>query len=110
MQDLALYPINQEPLLPGSAWSNERFRTPSDLESTILVADPQTNKLPLPTERLSKSDVPGEWLIDASVPLDASWHGGCLISLKDGRLIGIVLTNTTPARVATIPRNLNVSQ
>jgi hypothetical protein len=110
MQDLALYPTGMETFLAESAWSNDRMRTPTDLESTILVADPQTPKLPLPTERLSKRDEPGAWLIDASVPIDASWHGACLISTRDGRLIGIVLANQTPAKIATIPRNLNVSQ
>jgi hypothetical protein len=110
MQNLSLYPTGAEPLLPESAWSNDRMRTPADLESTILVADPQTAKLPLPTERLSQAENRGEWLVDASVPLDASWHGGCLISIKDGRLIGIVLANQSPVRIATIPRNLNVSQ
>ncbi len=110
MNDLALYPTGEEPLAPASAWSNERLRTPTELESTMLIADPQNAKLPLPTERLSKGEKANEWLIDASVPLDASWHGGCLISIKDGSLIGIVLTNQTPAKIAIIPRNLNVSQ
>jgi hypothetical protein len=76
----------------------------------MLVADPQTAKLPLPIERLSKSEDAGDWLVDPSVPLDATWHGGCLISVKDGRLIGIVLTNKTPTQIAIIPRNLNVSK
>jgi hypothetical protein len=110
MQDLALYPVDGEPLSPESAWSNERLRTPTELESTMLIADPQTARLPLPTERLSKSEGSDDWQVDASVPLDASWHGGCLISVKDGRLIGIVLTNRTPAQIATGPRNLNVSK
>jgi paraquat-inducible protein B len=106
MKGLAVFPVEGEPISPDSAWPTERMRTPKELESAMLVADPQTAKLPLPTERLLKDEKTGGWLVDASVPLDASWHGGCLISTNDGHLIGIALTDKRPAQVVLIPPDL----
>ena len=110
MGDLALYRVEGEPIAPESAWAKDRLRTPEELESALLVADPQSSKLPLPTERLSNDEGSDDWLVDPSVPLDAGWHGGCLISVNDGRLIGIVLTTKRPARVAIVPEDLNMSR
>ncbi|MCA9072773.1 MAG: MCE family protein, partial [Planctomycetaceae bacterium] len=100
---VAFYPVEGEPISPQSAWPPDRTRTPNELESAMLVADPQTAKLPLPTERLSKTEGTAGWIVDPSVPLDAAWHGGCLISINDGKLVGIVLTSERPARIAFIP-------
>lgn len=103
---LAVYPVEGEPIAPQSAWPRDRMRTAEQLESTMLVADPQTAKLPLPTERLSKAEDVKGWLVDPSVPLDGTWHGGCLISMSDGKLVGIVLTSERPARIVLIPTSL----
>lgn len=103
---LALYPVEGELIAPQSAWPRDRLRTPNELESAMLVADPQTAKLPLPTERLSKAEEGEGWTVDPSVPLDGTWHGGCLISVNDGRLVGVVLTSDQPARVAFIPSTI----
>ncbi len=102
---LALYRVTGEAISSASAWDLKRLRTPSELESSMLVSDPQHAKLPLPTERLSKGEE-GTWLVDPSVPLDTTWHGGCLISTKDGHLIGIVLTNKRPAEVVLVPKTI----
>lgn len=107
MNELAFFAVEGEPISPESAWSRERLRTASDLEPTMLVGDPQTAKLPLPIERLSRAENAEEWLVDPSVPLDADWHGGSLVSIKDGHLIGIVLTTSRPARVMLIPQKIH---
>ncbi len=105
---LAFYSIEGEPLSSETAWPTERLRSPDDLESSLLIADPQTPKLPLAAARLTQSEDQKTWFVDPSVPLDASWHGGCLISVKDGDLIGIVLADDRPARVALIPPKLEL--
>ncbi len=105
---IAFYSIEGEPISPESAWPIKRLRSPEELESSLLIADPQTPKVPLAAARLSPSEDQKTWLIDSSVPIDGSWHGACLISVKDGDLIGIVLADETPARVAVIPPKLEI--
>ncbi len=108
--ELAIYPVEGEPIAGESAWPSHRMRRPEKLESALLVADPQSAKLPLPQQRLSQSKNSNAWRIDPSVPLDEDWHGGCLISAEDGRLIGIALTSEAPARVALVPGDRNINR
>lgn len=105
---LALYSVDGEPVAPKSAWTGSRIRRPDELESSILVGDPQTAKLPLSAGRLSKDDEGQSWRVDSSVPVDAGWHGACVISLDDGHLLGIVLSETQPAEVALLPDDLDL--
>lgn len=88
--------------LPLSAaapyWPRDRTRRPREREDVVLVGPSQ---LPLSTARLG----PGEaaWEVDASVPLDPSWHGATVVSRANGDVIGMLSVTPGTARVLLWP-------
>ncbi len=84
-------------------WSQRRVRTPIQPEECLAIADPAAMPLPLAASRLTMRDDGATWRIDASVPIDSSWHGACVVSRVDGQLLGIVLANGREPIVALLP-------
>ena len=85
-----------------TTWPAQRRRVAVKPEDCIAVGDPAATPLPLAAARLSMEA--GFWLVDPAVPLDESWHGACVLSRRDGYLVGMVLANDgEPVRVALLP-------
>ena len=81
-------------------WPQRLMRAASGPEDCIAVADPGAAPIPLAASRLVP--VPGGWLVDAAVSIDALWHGAGVVSRADGRLVGILLVDNDDVRVALI--------
>ena len=60
--------------------------------------------MPLATDRLSVED--DRWQIDPQIPLDESWHGACVLSPKEGKLVGIVLRTDEGKVIQGISKDL----
>lgn len=88
-----------------SVWPSDRLRVPSDPEDCIAVADPNGAPLPLAASRLTLED--GAWMIDSGIAMDVAWHGACVLSRQDGRIVGLVLVDNGGPRVALISERLN---
>ena len=85
-----------------TTWPAQRRRVAVEPEDCLAVGDPAATPLPLAAARLSMEA--GFWLVDPAVPLDESWHGACVLSRRDGYLVGMVLANDgEPVRVALLP-------
>ncbi len=81
------------------AWPMDRLRTPRGLEDGLVVSDSFESAFLLASQRLSLEN--DFWGVAASVPLDRDRHGACIVSPKDGKLIGILLMEKGKGRVAT---------
>lgn len=46
------------------------------------------------------------WIVDATVPLTADFHGASVVSRTDGRVIGLLLVDDTGSYVSIIPSRL----
>ncbi len=85
-----------------TTWPAQRRRVAVEPEDCIAIGDPAAPPLPLAAARLRMEA--GFWLVDPAVPLDESWHGACVLSRRDGYLVGMVLANSgEPVRVALLP-------
>ncbi|WP_166824599.1 MlaD family protein [Thalassoroseus pseudoceratinae] len=85
-------------------WPIDRMRVPAAPEECVLVADAQANKLLVAAVRMSKSDE--GWKLDSSLPITSEWHGGCVLSRKDGNLIGLVLVSDETARIVPLTERI----
>ena len=91
----------------ADAWRRNRMRRAEEPEECIAVADATDAPLPLSTARLSVADS-GDWRIDSSLSIDASWHGAAVVARSDGRLIGMLLfdDDEDEARIALVPAEM----
>ena len=94
---LALIKANVSPV----QWPHDRSRKATGPEESLAIADSVGGPLPLTVSRLSPKN--GEWIVDPAVPIDSSWHGACVVSRADGRLLGILLVDDAKgAKVALL--------
>ena len=56
--------------------------------------------MPLPAERMTTAE--SGWSVDPSVPLGDEWHGACVIAVKDGFLVGLLLHDEGQSLVAPV--------
>lgn len=81
-------------------WPESSRRLATQPEECLVLADPAQEPLPLAASRLT---IDGEtWKVDAAVPLTASWHGACVLSRADGKLLGLLLVSDDDARIALL--------
>ena len=88
-----------------SLWPLDRIRTPQAPEDCLFVGDPQ-EILALSTGRITVQG--GLWMVDASMILDTEWHGACVVSRRDGALIGIVFLEKGRAKIVPLNRSLGL--
>jgi hypothetical protein len=70
-------------------WPASRIRRPTRVEDSLLVTSPREKDLLISANRLTASDQ--KWLVTGAVSLERDHHGGCLVALADGNLIGILV-------------------
>ena len=97
-EDLALLPLTHD----YTVWPAERLRNPSAPENVQIIAAAALAPRFVGAHRL-QADNAARWLIDASLPFDASWHGAAVVGQTDGAVIGLLLVNDERAWVATLP-------
>lgn len=98
---LALLRLELPAEVASTAWPRGRMRAPRGPEDCLLVGDAGGDPVAVDEGRLAAGD--GGWTIDASVPLDASWHGAAVVARRDGTLIGMLLADQGRPRVAPLP-------
>ncbi|MHC5114498.1 MAG: MlaD family protein [Planctomycetota bacterium] len=74
-------------------WAAQRIRRPEAPEDCIAVTDPIAPPFPLAASRLTPHDGAdgATWRVDPAISLDESWHGACVLSRRDGMLVGLLL-------------------
>ncbi|MCP3904926.1 MAG: MCE family protein [Planctomycetes bacterium] len=82
-------------------WPASRIRMPSEPEDCIAVADPAGPPFPLAAARLTPTDGPA-WIADPAISLDESWHGACVLSRRDGLLVGVLIIEDELVRVSLL--------
>ena len=92
----------------GATWPADRFRMADKPEGVVVTCGSDEMTMPLPVQRLTV--VEEGWEIDASVPLDDAWHGACVLSARDGAVIGILLRASDRSLVALLTPDLLVKQ
>jgi paraquat-inducible protein B len=83
-------------------WPAARSRHATQPEDCLAIADPAGEPLPLSMLHLRAGSDGSNWQIDRSISVDPSWHGACVLSRADGKLIGVLLVGEKGSRVALI--------
>lgn len=83
--------------LPGH-WPIQHVRRMDQAEDCLIVTGSRDSILPLATGRLQQHE--GEWQIDPSFTLSASAHGACIVAVRDGFLVGILVVEKGLLRIA----------
>ena len=84
-------------------WPAARLRPLAAGEDLLLLGGTSALTMPVAGARLQQR---GEvWQVEESLRLDPKWHGACVIAIKDGCLVGILI-HDHPARVASISRDV----
>ena len=101
---LATFGLEDSPIEPARQWPLTRIRAPEAPEDCLLIAGQHETHLPVSAGQLDKHDT--WWSIDPSMPISEDWHGASVLSLDDGKLIGIVLFQNGKALVALLSDGL----
>jgi paraquat-inducible protein B len=83
--------------LPGP-WPTQYVRQMEQAEDCLIVTGSRDSILPLAAGRLQRHD--GEWQIDPSFALNADAHGACIVAVRDGSLVGILVVENGLLRIA----------
>jgi paraquat-inducible protein B len=92
-----------EPLTDVDVWPTSRLRDPEKIEEVLVVAETIESSFPLPKNRLSSAAGVREWSVDPSFAIDPHLNGACVVSTKDGCVLGIVAVDKGQASVAFVP-------
>ncbi len=103
--ELAAYTLAENELPSEPAWPTGRMRVPQAPEDCLLVRDCQGGHIALSGGRITV-DAEGRWRIDPALSLDADRHGACVVSRKDGRLIGLLALDRGQAQVIPLSAEL----
>ncbi len=91
---LALRSLPTEQMKAESLWPTSQIHYNANLTAeyreVIVTCGSDNLTMPLATERLTATDE--GWQVDSRIPLDETWHGACVLSAEEGKLLGIVLS------------------
>jgi len=85
-------------------WPKERCGVLTEPVDCLAVADATATPLPLSASRLSPDGK--TWLIDPALAVDDFWHGACVLSRVDGKLVGLIFVSDEAARIIPLPERL----
>ncbi len=100
---LATLQLN-EPLANVVTWPASRLRQPQALEEVFVVAETIESSFSIPMNRLSAAVDAGEWEVAPSFTINPQMHGACVISPKDGQVLGLVVLEQGQSQIALAPR------
>jgi len=83
-----------------AAWPVDRLRIVHQTEGVVVTCGSAEMTMPLPAQRLTA--LAAVWEVDASVPLDDAWHGACVLSARDGAVIGILVRTSDRSLIALL--------
>jgi hypothetical protein len=105
---LALRTVPPENFKAEHSWPIEKIHFGANLGKNfpqlIVTCGSDNLTMPLTADRLTAED--GHWRVDPGFPLDESWHGACVMSAKEGKLLGIVLQGDDAMLIVPIERKL----
>ncbi|MEM7232563.1 MAG: hypothetical protein AAF517_10330, partial [Planctomycetota bacterium] len=91
------------PFRGNHLWPVGRLRGATAAEDSLVVSNPQAVSIPISAGRFESA---GEsWTIDPSASLSSEWHGACVLSRRDGKLIGLILVDDGVARWSPLRRD-----
>lgn len=99
---LATLPLDKS-LKRASPWPVDRLREPDGIEKVIVTAGSAESSFPLPPPRLSAAAGVREWSVDPSFAIDPKLTGACVLSPKDGQVIGLIVVSKGQSAVAFVP-------
>lgn len=83
-----------------ASWPVKRIRTSASAEDCLVIADSQSEPLPLTVASLRPREQ--MWDVRGTTGLTPDHHGAAVVSIKSGQLIGILLFQRGKASIATI--------
>ena len=86
-------------------WRGRRRAASAVPEDTLVIADSATQPRFLAAARYQARE--GSWQLEKAVSFDPDWHGACVLSLKDGKLVGFLLLDGSVPRVALISEEMS---
>lgn len=105
---LAVRMLPAESIEAESVWPLDKIQfnvNLSKLHGEVIVTCGSDNlTMPLSTERMTLAD--NLWQIDPKIPIDESWHGACVLSATERKLVGIVLKTEEGMVIVGIDRKL----
>jgi hypothetical protein len=105
---LALRTIEADAFKAEHPWPIAKIHFGADLSGdypeVIVTCGSDNLTMPLTADRLTAED--GQWRVDPGFPLDETWHGACVMSAKEGKLLGFVLQGEDSMLVVPIDRKL----
>ncbi len=88
-EGLAKYTLEDKIKTPIGRWPLNRIRRPTAAEDCLIVADPQASMFPISVNRIVRA-TDNRWYIDESISMSDSWDGACVVSRRDGFLVGFL--------------------
>ena len=85
-------------------WPVKKLRVSGSPEEIVITCGSAEQTLPVAAQRLKKIDA--GWQVGSSVPLDDSWHGGCVVAAKDGMLIGLLIRDQERSIVVPLSKQM----
>ncbi|MCG8448968.1 MAG: MlaD family protein [Pirellulales bacterium] len=85
-------------------WPKDRLRIADEREEVVVTCGSEVMTMPLPAQRLTV--VEEGWEVDASIPLDDAWHGACVLSARDGAVIGMLVRKDDRSLIALLTQKL----
>ncbi len=85
-------------------WPTNKMRLADKLEDIVVTCGSAEKTMPIAAQRLSVEET--VWVIEPSVPLDNSWHGACVLSARDGLVIGVLLRTDERSSIALLTKEL----
>ncbi|NOZ41519.1 MAG: MCE family protein [Planctomycetes bacterium] len=85
-------------------WPTHKIRLANKPEAVVIIGGSADETLPIAAQRLTAQE--DGWVVEPSVPIDESWHGACVLSARDGFVIGILLRSDERSLIALLTKEL----
>lgn len=86
--------------ISSTRWPSSQQRIATDPEECLIVADFTDSPTPLAASRLTRSG--DHWEIDPAISISRTMHGACVVARSDGKLLGMILANSSKPIVALL--------
>ena len=109
-EDLALLEIADSKIKLRAVWPLQKIRRLDRPEDCLIVTGSRDAIRPLPADRLvhtaSQPQSTGDWTLVPSFALDPEAHGACIVAVRDGAVVGILVVENGQPRIAFPPESV----